>query len=342
MIPFIIFNSVFFAFKNMLKGAFVFATLLIVSIIFSNALSVSIAGSVSYLYSSINHQLYGSISQNPDDLIPLVDFHIPRPVTNNIALLLGFVLGMVASIRSMPAITNSANFIKNYSDFFLQKLFLPMLPIFVFGFIIKLIHDNVLEKIISYNSTGVLIMLATLFGYLFTLYTFAVLITKKPFFFFGKNIISPGITAFTTMSSAAALPFSLKATELNLKNKEIGNAVMPVSVNIHMIGDSICSPMLSLILLSAFNMPLPSFDQYLVFIFFFVITKFSGAGVPGGSILVMIPILEKYMGFNVEMIGIITVFYMLIDPLTSLGNVLGNNIFVILFEQIYNKVKKLT
>ena len=51
----------------------------------------------------------------------------------------------------------------------------------------------------------------------------------------------------------------------------------------------------------------------------------------------MLPILEKTLGFTSEMTALITIFYVLIDPIATLGNVLGNNLFVIHFNRLYQK-----
>ena len=110
---------------------------------------------------------------------------------------------------------------------------------------------------------------------------------------------------------------------------------MPATVNIHMIGDSICIPIMAMILLIAFGHPIPTLIGYLIFAMTFVVTKFSGAGVPGGSILVMIPVLESCLGFTPEMTALITICYMLLDPICTAGNVIGNNLFVIHFNKLY-------
>ena len=58
-------------------------------------------------------------------------------------------------------------------------------------------------------------------------------------------------------------------------------------------------------------MPLPSLYEYLIFSFSFVIAKFSVAAIPGGGIIVMLPILENYLGFNAEMLSFITALYII-------------------------------
>ena len=69
--------------------------------------------------------------------------------------------------------------------------------------------------------------------------------------------------------------------------------------------------------------------QYLVFAFYFVLAKFSVAAVPGGGILVMLPILESCLGFDAQMLSLITALYILFDPVITCANVLGNGGFAL-------------
>jgi Na+/H+-dicarboxylate symporter len=233
-----------------------------------------------------------------------------------------------------------AKMIGTFVEVFLSKLFIPLLPLFIFGFLTKLLTEDIINDVISVNPKAFFFMILMLLSYLSLLLCTAAILYNKKSATILRNIVAPAIASFTSMSSAAALPFSIKAAELNTKNKNISDVVMPATANIHMIGDSICIPILSMILLLAFGHPIPNITTYLVFALTFTITKFSGAGVPGGSIFVMIPVLESCLGFTPEMTGLITICYMLVDPIASSGNVIGNNLFVIHFSKLYEFMTK--
>lgn len=142
------------------------------------------------------------------------------------------------------------------------------------------------------------------------------------------------------MSSAAALPFSLEAATKNTKDPTLANAVMPISLNFHMVGDTICIPIMAMIILQSFSMPMPSFGKFLGFGLCFVLNKFAGAGIPSGTIMVSLPILQSYLGFNESMLALIAAFYMLIDPITTTGNVTANNLLVIYIEKFWGHITK--
>jgi Na+/H+-dicarboxylate symporter len=69
-----------------------------------------------------------------------------------------------------------------------------------------------------------------------------------------------------------------------------------------------------------------------------MVAKFSAAGVPGGTIIIMIPVLEAYLGFSPEMSSVIMTMYMLFDPFCTSANVLGNGLFAIVFEKIWDLI----
>ena len=79
----------------------------------------------------------------------------------------------------------------------------------------------------------------------------------------------------------------------------------------------------------------PSLVEYMVFALYFVIAKFSVAAIPGGGILVMLPILEKHLGFTGEMMSLITSIYILFDPVITFGNVFGNGAFAKAIDRLY-------
>ena len=66
-----------------------------------------------------------------------------------------------------------------------------------------------------------------------------------------------------------------------------------------------------------------------------MIAKFAIAAVPGGGILVMLPVLEKYLGFNSDMPSLITALYILFDIFFTMANVLSNGDFTFLYTRFY-------
>ena len=149
--------------------------------------------------------------------------------------------------------------------------------------------------------------------------------------------IPAAVSGFSTMSSAASMPLTIIGAENSAKNKDLARSVIPATVNIHLIGDCFAIPILAYAVLKSFGMTEPSLLSYLTFSLYFVIAKFSVAAIPGGGILVMLPILEAYLGFNAEMMSLITALYVLFDPVITCANVLGNGAFAKLIDRCNEK-----
>jgi Na+/H+-dicarboxylate symporter len=83
----------------------------------------------------------------------------------------------------------------------------------------------------------------------------------------------------------------------------------------------------------SFGFEVPSISSYLLFAFYFVLAKFAVAAVPGGGILIMLPILQTYLGFNADMLGLITAIYVLFDSFITACNVAGNGAMAVIFDR---------
>jgi Na+/H+-dicarboxylate symporter len=111
--------------------------------------------------------------------------------------------------------------------------------------------------------------------------------------------------------------------------------IIPATINTHTIGSAIGLTILSLTTLVAFGHALPSLAEFAQFGFFYALAKFAVAAVPGGAIIVATPLLETYLNFNGEMVGLITAIYMLFDPFGTATNVTGNGFFPIAFSKLF-------
>jgi Na+/H+-dicarboxylate symporter len=216
------------------------------------------------------------------------------------------------------------------------------MPLFIFGTALKLRHDGMISLILSEYFTVMEFFLFSAYGYvllqLFILSGFR----------FGrwidylKNLFPAVITGFGSMSSAAALPLSIKAAEANLSNKDNAAIIVPSTVNIHLVGDCFFIPFVALAILISFGKELPDISTYFIFAIRFVAAKFAVAAVPGGGILVMLPILQNYLGFSADMLGLITTLYILFDSFITACNIAGNCSLAIFFDKIIETRKFFT
>lgn len=250
----------------------------------------------------------------------------PQLLANNKAMFLGVSLGIGLGMFK-PAF---AQFTADKLDWLVSKVlksFAFILPFFVVGFVVKLQHDGLMQMIIKDYLKIFMIIAAMQFSYIFFLYWLFNRFNLSRTLTCLKNLFPAAIAAFSTMSSAAVLPLTIMGAERNAKSKDLVRAVIPATVNIHLIGDCFAIPIFAFAIMKGFGVAEPSLMNYLIFVCYFVLAKFSVAAIPGGGILVMLPVLEAYLGFNAEMLSLITAVYILFDPVITCANVLGNGAF---------------
>lgn len=341
-IPFLIFSGTAMAFASLKNNGLWFIITMMGIIITSNFLNLMFSGVVACylmpLLTHLDHQAPLAVSEAV--INPYFYCNFPKIFPNAWALILGISSGILSAFFGMPKYMRFVQQVHRMTMGFMLRIFIPTLPLFLLGFVLKLLVEGQLSYFVMNNGKACLLMVGFLVLYLCIWLIAAKRCSRLSYGVLLKNVFPPIITGATTMSSAAALPFSIEAATKNTKDPVLANAVMPISINFHMVGDTICIPILAIIILTSFSCPMPTFGAYLFFGLCFVLNKFAGAGIPGGTIMVSLPILQNYLGFSEEMLALIAAFYMLIDPITTAGNVAANNFLVIFIKKAWGRITR--
>lgn len=332
ILPFIIFSLLFKSAYTLSSSASKIIVFLIIAICLSNAFNVLLAGVIGIGVYSIDFSFI-----SPDSLNSLsTSFQItfPQIIKNNIAMFGGLISGLVITKLN----NNMADKISGFLDSFVKRclpLIIFVMPVFVAGFMVKLVHDGALESIINDYMQVFLIIAVSQLVFIIVGYGLLSKLKINIWIYRLKNMLPAWISGVSTMSSAASMPLSIIGAEKNSNDPVIARSVIPATVNIHLVGDCLAIPVFAFAIMKSYGVQSPDIFGYIVFCMYFVIAKFSTAAVPGGGIIVMLPVLEKYMGFQGEMISLITALYILFDPIITGANIMGNGYFAILFEKIY-------
>lgn len=335
VIPFVIFSLVFYALTSLKGGVFSFITKLVSCVYLSNLTAILLAYALS---SNILTHIQKPFERAPegsfDALAPMWSFKLPELIPNEIALLVGFACGIIFSLYPMKQAIRAAALCNAGANFFLKRMFIPVLPLFILGLVLKLQNDQMLTQAISICGPVFLLIVGTQITYILFLYLTAAGFSTARLGEYLKNIFPAAVTAFSSMSSIAAMPLTLIGTEQNLKSSSLARLIIPATVNIHTLGSAIGITTLAVATSLAFNGVVPDFETFIQYALFYAFAKFSVAAVPGGAVAVAMPLMEKYLGFSPEMTGLITVFYMLFDPFGTATNVTGNGAFALLFKKV--------
>jgi DAACS family dicarboxylate/amino acid:cation (Na+ or H+) symporter len=147
-------------------------------------------------------------------------------------------------------------------------------------------------------------------------------VNLKPFTFF-KNISEVIITAFSTSSSNATLPTSIRVSLEKLKlDKDITNFVLTVGSTANQNGTALYEGITVLFLAQFYGIDL-SFAQQVLVVLLSILAGIGTAGVPGGSLPLVVMVLQT-VGIPAEGIGIILGVDRLLDMSRTVVNVSGD------------------
>jgi Na+/H+-dicarboxylate symporter len=334
VLPGVIFALLFKAAVLLSKGATRTIALILALVCCSNFLSTFASHFVGqWIYTFDLTMLAPHESQG---LEPLWRLSLTKLISNDKALFGGIFLGLGAARFWPEKATIFAQAIDKGVVRALEK-FSYLIPLFVAGFVVKMAHDGILMTIFKDYTAIFVCICGAQFGYILVSYFLLTNAQPKAFVTAVKNMLPAMMSGFSTMSSAATMPLTLLGTEKNTTHKDLSRSVIPATVNIHLVGDCFAIPIFAYAVMKSFGVAEPSLITYLSFTLYFVIAKFSVAAIPGGGIVVMLPILESTLGFNAPMMSLITALYILFDPVITSANVLGNGAFALGMDRLLGK-----
>jgi Na+/H+-dicarboxylate symporter len=338
-LPLIVFSFILSALVNIERGSFKLLLLIFAGVTFSNCLALT----TSYFFSKAVLPFVG-VSLSPDfatKFASVVDvtfkFGFPNVIGTEKALLIGIGCGIFLNFLNetntlRTTLKDASIWLSVKVSMLLSKIFIPLLPIYVFGFCLKLSYDDALAHLFQQYGKVFFLSLSLVALYISALYLVASHANMRKAISYIKIMLPAGLTGFSTMSSAATMPVTLRCTQATTQDKNFTDLVIPSTANIHMLGDDLVILMMAMALLSIFGMPWPDFTTFTQFAFAFSMAKLSCVGIPGASVFVVLPVLQTYLGFSPEMISVLTTLYVLQDPFGTAANVMGNGAFALMLH----------
>jgi Na+/H+-dicarboxylate symporter len=155
------------------------------------------------------------------------------------------------------------------------------------------------------------------------LYPVAALFGRVPLRAFARASAPAQAVAFSSRSSLAALPAMIEGAEAHLRRPpEITGFLLPLAASTFRVGSAIGIPVGALFLARLYGVPLDA-GQLITIGATSAILTFSIPGIPGGSILIMLPVLLA-VGLPVEGIGILLGVDTVPDMFRTTANVTGD------------------
>lgn len=339
-LPFIIFSFVVIGILSFKKNAPVILAVLVASIFLSNSIIAMLAYFVGMIFVPLVVK-----GMSVDEFVmskaiePFYIFNFPAIVSSEHALLLAVAVGIGLSFVHVPAIERGIHMLKRFVETFLNYYFIPLLPLYVFGFLLEIHYKGVFASLFVHYGRAFVVIFLTQIAFIFLYYLFVAQGSITRMWRYIVNAWPSYVTAFSTMSSTATIPITIDCAEKNIHNKPLAQISMPIMANIHLLGDSVSTPLLALVTMSLFTGQFPDITTYMTFVFYFCTAMLAVSGIPGGGIIVMIPILISQLGFDQQMVSIITALYLLLDAFGTAANVMGDGALVILVKRILVRLR---
>ncbi|GAA0337531.1 dicarboxylate/amino acid:cation symporter [Bacillus carboniphilus] len=236
------------------------------------------------------------------------------------SIFVGFALAMLGKkAEGVMRITEQGNEIM----MFLVNLIMKFAPYGAFGLLASAIGRMGLDGAKA-MAGYMLVVIAGLLIHVLVVYGSMVKVLGKmnPIEFF-KGFFPAMTVAFSTSSSSATLPVSMKAAQENLKvPKPISSFVQPLGATINMDGTAIMQGVATVFIAQVYNTDL-SFSQILMVVLTAVLASIGTAGVPGVGLIMLAMVLTQ-VNLPVEGIALIIGIDRLLDMLRTAVNITGD------------------
>lgn len=250
------------------------------------------------------------------------------------ALVLAFVLGLGMAFTGGETLKKAMFDFRSIIYKVIAKVIIPLLPLYIFGIFLNMtISGQVVTVLEAFAKLIVLLFILTLIMLLLQ-FAIAGLVAKKNPFKMLKIMLPAYFTALGTSSSAATIPVTYRQVQLLGVREGVAGFTVPLCASIHMSGSTIkittCA--FAIILMTGGQI---EFWQFAGFICMLGVSIVAGPGVPGGAIMAALGVLQKMLGFNEQMLGLMIALYIAMDSFGTACNVTGDGAIAVIVDKLY-------
>lgn len=195
-------------------------------------------------------------------------------------------------------------------------------PIGVFGLMAYTVSRHGLQVLLPLFQLILSSFLATATLVFLVLIPLVYILARIPMMKFLRGIFEPWLIAFTTCSSAAALPANLAAARRLGATKSIASFSIPLGNTINMNGTAVYMGVCSIFAAEVYGLDLTMVDQMTI-VLMGVLAAIGTAGVPGAG-LIMTMIVFTQVGIPLEAVALIAGIDRILDMIRTSINVVGD------------------
>lgn len=211
-----------------------------------------------------------------------------------------------------------------------------LVPYAVFGLMAALLSRTGVEIFLGLGYYMTVVVLGLIILMIFYL-ALVLVVTKKSPFKFLQAIKEPQLLAFSTASSAAVMPLSMKTADEKLGvSSNISDFVIPVGATINMDGTALFQCVTTLFMAQAYGIEL-SIMNLLLITFTVVAASIGTPAIPGGGVIILASVLQS-AGIPVDGLIVIIGIDRILGMFRTAVNVTGDLTACLIFNKFYGTI----
>lgn len=264
---------------------------------------------------------------------PYFTLQIPPLLSVMTALVLAFALGLSIASLGLQRLQEGFGELQRAIELCIAKAIIPLLPAYIFCIFLEMSANKTATPVLRLFLGIVVIIFAIHVVILLYEFIVAGVFTRRNPLKLLKTMLPAYFTALGTASSAATIPVTHRCTLQNGVSAETAGFTVPLCATIHMSGScmKITACAVALILMQG-----QAIDPWQItgFVMLLSIMMVAAPGVPGGSIMAALGVLESVLGFNAEMQALMIALYIAMDSFGTACNVTGDGAIALVVDKL--------
>ena len=269
---------------------------------------------------------------------PFFELDIDPPLAVISALILAFILGIGSTWEKSHTLRKLLLEFRDIVLWAIQKIVMPIIPFFIFFTFLKLSAEGTIFSNIPVFAGMFVLLIIMQWVWLGIEYTTAGIVSRTSPLPMLKAMIPAYLTGMGTMSSAVTMPVALRqAKTVKTVDQGVTDFTIPLFNTVHQacagIGIAIAAMTVSVITTGE----LPHVATIIVFILLLAVIEVGAVGIPGGSILASLGVLQSILGFGDPEIGLMLTLFAIQDSFAAAGNVTGDGALTMIVNKFFGK-----
>lgn len=254
------------------------------------------------------------------------------------ALVFSILIGLAATWTRAQTVTQLLEEFQRIVLAVVTRVVIPILPFFIAGTFCSLAYEGSITRQLPVFLVVILIVMVGHFIWMSILYGLAGAYSGASPIEVVKHYGPAYLTAVGTMSSAATLAVALRcAKKSSVLRQDMVDFGIPLFANIHLCGSVLTEVFFVMTVSKVLYNKLPSLPTMLLFCILLGIFAVGAPGVPGGTVMASLGLIESVVGFDSTGTALMLTIFALQDSFGTACNVTGDGALTLILTGYANK-----